>query len=238
MKDFLLPLIALAGGIFSLFVDAKDKKKRWLFVGGLTLTALITIGFNLQENQKKADALARESESNRQLMKILDNLTANVTETRKSVERLLNFGFTPLSAAQATPQEVAAAVKADDRYKTLLEKPLRFPDVTVEYYPKGLDSETVKKAMETLGLKVTVARANNETPTNAIWVGPSVPDEAVQFVGVTLLRAGAKIIRIQRLPNPTGARASMIQIGAEPAFAGMPALPLEAIEAFRKTQLN
>jgi hypothetical protein len=35
MEDFIMPLVALIGGIASLWIDPKDRKKRWLFVFGL-----------------------------------------------------------------------------------------------------------------------------------------------------------------------------------------------------------
>jgi hypothetical protein len=242
MKDFLLPIVALVGGIFSLYVDSKDAKKRWLFLAGLIATAIATVAFNVFESHtKEAEKnLAVKIESDRadKLVKILDNLTANVNETKSKVELLLSLGFTPATAKEATSATVSTAVKADRKYDSFVEGKLRFQGLTVEYYPKGMDGETVKKAMEALGFNVKVAPPKNETPTNAIWVGPNVPDEAVRIAGVTLLRAGANIVRVMRIPNPTGARASLIQIGAEPVLAGRPGLSLEKIEAFRQSEIR
>ena len=242
MKDFILPLVALAGGIASLFIDAKDAAKRWLFIVGLAITAIVTMVFNLQESLTKqaerGEVVNAERKRADDLKTALDALIAKVDDTAAKISRLIGQGFVRENAESATPQEAASAFQADAKYKSLVSTGAKFPGLVVEYYPKGLDSAEVKRAIETLGFKVTIAPPNNDLPTNALWVGPKIPDEALRFVGIALLRAGAKISSISRIPNPTGSRASIIQIGSDPAFAGRAGMTLETIEAISNSSLK
>ena len=242
MKDFILPLVALIGGIASLFIDSKDAAKRWIFIAGLAITAIVTIVFNIQDNQTKqaerSEAVNAERKRADDLKTALDALIAKVDDTPAKVFRLISQGFLREKAESATPQEVASAFRADRKYNSLVSAGANFPGLVVEYYPKGLDSAEVKRAIETLGFKVTIAQPKNDTPTNALWVGPKVSDEAWHFVAYALLRAGAKISSVSRIPNPAGARASIIQIGSDPAFADRPGMTLEAIEALRNSSLK
>jgi hypothetical protein len=243
LKDFILPLVALFGGIVSLFIDSKDVTKRWLFILGLTTTAAVTIIFNYREGQEKESernvAVAAEKARADNLKSALDALIAKVESTpAKIIDALRQFGFTRDSAKAATPQEIELAIAADRKYEESLSRGIKFADVAVEYYPKGQDGEKVRLAIENLGLRVSIATPKNTSPTNAIWVGPTVPDEAVKSVAYALLRAGAKIADIRRIPSPQGNRNKLIQIGSEPALVNSPTMSLDRVDSFSNARLK
>jgi hypothetical protein len=247
MRDFLLPVLSFLAGLLALFFDSKDKKNRRLFVGALLVVAIGTSWYNLHEsNSRRAqqeaevknqkDRADREQAQSDKLLTIVGELSSKVNVVKAMLE---SFGFTSKDAAAATPQAVGNAFQADARYAQFVQSAKQYPTVNVEYYAKAVDADTVKAAIEKLGLRVNVVdQPKNQTPTNRIWVGPEVPDDAVKFVAVTLIRAGAKIVDFRRIPSPFGDRASRIQIGAEPAIAGKPAMTLEDVEAFRNAALK
>jgi hypothetical protein len=120
----------------------------------------------------------------------------------------------------------------------------RKQEITVTYFRKTSDKGVVAGVLSGLGYQVRPLYAQNENPTNVIWVNPEVIERGgvklddVKLVAYALIRAGIQIKRIGP-PNSIEWRnnpARMIWIGTNPALESKPALTVEQVQkatAFR-----
>jgi len=233
MKDFIMPILALVGGLVSLFVDAKDRRKRWLFVVGLTLMALTTITLNFLESRAKHLELATVDQEKRELHAILLNITRNVQAVADKVGVLMPLGFTREKAAEASDAQIATAVSANSFYSESLGKLPNADrsDIRVEYFPKNVDKEKVLGAIGQSGMRVLQKKPLNDLDTNSIWIGNRITPDEAKFVAFALVRAGVGIAAIRRFRDGAGPKERLIQIGADPEFVQHPALTPEQIAA-------
>ena len=127
MKDFLMPVLALVCGIMSLYVDSKDKGKRWLLLAGLVITATVTVGFNiLDTREKSADVLDAKNQTEK-MLKILQNVTENTNQIPNVIRMLTSNGYTPENAAKATAAQIQQSVAANRAYSGMVAETLSRP---------------------------------------------------------------------------------------------------------------
>ncbi len=222
MKELIMPLVALVGGLISLFVDSKDKGKRGLFVFVFIATALLTILFNVQESDKKDIELKNANKEKDETRRVLLNITEQTKEVPNLVLWLKKFGFTEANAKVATPDIVNKAFDANALYNQYLKQFSQRlgSDVTVEYFPKDVDGEKVFTAIRNAGLKVVEKRPVRDEATNSIWVGDEVPTDDWKLVSFVLLRAGVNLVSIRPFRDGTGSKAKLIQVGADASLIG------------------
>ena len=212
MKEYILPVIGFLVGLASLFIDSKDKKKKWIFVLFLVITVSTTITFNFFESKKKeAD-----------LTKILLNITTNTNQIPDLVTMLMKFGYTKENAIKAEPDRVNKSIAADKLYSESLAK-VNFEStgaIDIKYFPKDVDGAIVINALKDAGFKVDNKAPVNNLPTNAIWAGDAVSASEIRVVALALYRAGVDLISIKRFKDGKGPKSKLIQIGADPANLG------------------
>ena len=97
--------------------------------------------------------------------------------------------------------------------------------VTVQYFPKDLDRGIVEAALRGLGVNLVIGTTQvSESGTNAIWFGQDVSVDDVKLIAMSLIRSGVGIKAIRPFRNPGGERSSLVQVGADRAYANRPAL--------------
>lgn len=229
MKDVVLPAVALAGGIASLYMDPSDKKKRLLFLAGLVGSTALTIAYNLQDSSQKAKALADAQVQEQQAKQNLDVIIDYLKQITEKIGLLVSNGMSPESAKAATPTQVATALSADALYQKHLGTPAKESsgNLHVVYFPKGVDQNRVFKAIQALGIAVESGPSQNSGETNAMWVGRDVPLESAKAVAFALMRAGVKLVAI-RTSERRASETGLIQIGHDPALVNQaPKTPAE-----------
>ena len=222
MKEYILPVIGFLVGLASLFIDSKDKKKKWIFVLFLVITVSTTITFNFFESKKKDAALIESKKKEADLTKILLNITTNTNQIPDLVTMLMKFGYTKENAIKAEPDRVNKSIAADKLYSESLAK-VNFEStgaIDIKYFPKDVDGAIVINALKDAGFKVDNKAPVNNLPTNAIWAGDDVSASEIRVVALALYRAGVDLISIKRFKDGKGPKSKLIQIGADPANLG------------------
>ncbi len=233
MKDFILPLFALVGGILSLWVDFNDKRKRWLVILGLVLTAATTIIFNFSESRAKQAELQQANQEKAETRQVLLNITKNVQAVADKIGVLTSLGFTRDNAAAASGQQIASAVKANEFYSEALGGLSGGPsrDIKVEYFQKNVDGDRVKEAITKSGMQVTLKSPVNDLDTNCVWIGDKITAEEAKFVAFALTRAGVSLAAVKRFKNGGGAKERLIEIGTDPDLIHHSVLTPQQIKA-------
>lgn len=231
MKDIVLPAVALAGGIASLYLDPSDKKKRWLFLAGLVGSTALTMAYNLQDSSQKAKALADAQVQEQQAKKNLDTIIDYLKQITEKIGLLVSNGMSPENAKAASPAQVATALSADALYQKHLGSHAKegVGNLRVVYFPKGVDQKRVFKAIQDLGIAVESGPPQNSGETNAMWVGRDVPVESAKAVAFALMRAGVKLVAI-RTSERRASETRLIQIGHDPALVNQSAMTPTEIE--------
>ena len=233
-----MPLVALIGGLISLFVDAKERGKRGLFVFVFFATALLTILFNVQESNRKEDEISKANKEKDETRKVLLNITEQTKEVPDLVVWLKKFGFTSDNAKVATPDMVNKAFDANALYKQFLTQATQRPSsgVRVEYFPKDVDGEKVLSAIQSAGLTVVKKSPVRDEATNSVWVGDDVPLDDWKLVSFALMRAGVNLVSIRHFQDGSGQKARLIQVGADARLTGQ--VPLTPSQIANMTLLS
>ncbi len=222
MKEFFLPVISFAVGMISLYVDSKDKRKKWIFIFCLFITLIATIVYNVYDRIEREIELKISQKKEEYLSKILMNITNNTNQIPDLVKLLAGFGYTLNNAMNATPVRVNEVINANKFYYELLTN-IDFNSVAsinIEYFPKDVDQEVVISALKNVGFTIKTKQPFNRLETNAIWVGNSVTIDEIKMVALILFRAGVDIISIRRFKNGQGNKHKTIQIGSDPDLIG------------------
>jgi hypothetical protein len=218
MKELLMPVIAFVIGLLSLFIDSKDKKKRWVFIFFLVVTVSATITFNLIESKKKEAAITEARQKEENLTQILLNITANTKQIPDIVNLLMSQGYTKSTAENATTGSVTKSINASQLFNKYLSRiDYRSASlVRVEYFPKDVDGKTVLGIIKNAGFKVVTKQPKNNLKTNAIWAGNDVSTDEIKVIALALSQAGVELVSISRFANGRGDKARLIQVGSDP----------------------
>ena len=228
LHNIVLPLISFLSGIISLYIDPKtDKAKSWIVIAVLVISAGATSLSGEMDDRDKEKA-AEEAKS--QIVKLTDisqNLARDVGDVKAGVSRVV-ASLTVWGASDTVVRIQQAVLANQEREKVLpveasanaqKQAPL------IEYFPKNVDGETVTKALKEGGFGFTRIGAKNDLATNAVWVGDSVTVKDIQFVALTLIRAGVQLRAIRRFrENGATSKAHLVEIGSDPAILDMPVL--------------
>lgn len=232
MKDFILPIIAFFVGLISLYIDSKERTKKWIFISCLLITVITTIIFNVFESKKNEASLIAAKNKERELLDILSNITSNTKQIPDIVEMLKDFGFTTENAENATPKRINNALNANKIFKEYVSEinSKSASQVQIDYYPKDVDGPIIFNAFEDAGFKINRKTPFNNLKTNAIWAGDSVTIAEIKVVALILIRSGVEIITIERFKSNKEIRSKLIQVGTDPTVLKKPALKLQEIE--------
>jgi len=231
MKEFLLPIIACIVGMISLFIDSKDKNKKGIFIFFLILTATVTIIINYKESNEKKNSITESKKSEKELRKILLNITDNTSKIPDLVNLLRGFGFTETNAKNATSEKISNVINANNAITKLVSKidTVSSSNIVINYYVKDADGEKISKALNEAGFNVNLKESVNNIKTNSIWVGDLITKDQAIYVALALYRAGIDLIQIRRFDNGSGNKSNLIQIGGEPAIKDKRPLSIEQI---------
>jgi len=238
LEHFIMPILALIIGIISLFTDPKDGKKKWLIIvliSSLIIATGLQVYFKI-DNQTKTNAeLSWRQQRITELIKIVSSFRAETNERFSDLTKLLtNFGWLRDKISITNVADVEQSIFAEEERKLIVSigSVEKRRAITVQYFPKDVDREIVEGALREVGFRLISGRTQvADVPTNSIWFGVSVGIEDVKLVAYTLIRAGVKIKAIRPFRNPTGARASLIQVGADALLIDAPALTVAEIRS-------
>lgn len=243
----ILPLITLATGILSLYVDPKSepRKKRTLILV-LVLSAGATAAASVHDqnaHRVEADTLrddlsttkalvAATKESTDRTRTLLANLVANLTDT-------YGYAKSRVNARDLTTDQVALLEKsasADNALQTLPAVPSFSAAIkpTVRYFAKDLDPKVVQQALAKQGFSVDVRPPHDTNPTNVIWIGDNITADEARTVALILVRAGVQLNAILRFRDGTGSRAKLIEVGAHEGYRTKQFLSVEQIQAMKE----
>jgi hypothetical protein len=227
LSVFVLPLISLLAGIASLYIDPHaNPRKKWLLVSLMALSAAGSVEGSYTDDRAKSD-------SEHKMAQLIDTAQSLSKKTDTILLRLPDLGL-----SQATAGIIRQSISADTARAAILPSVLKgeaSSNVTVAYYPKGVDGPVVINALKEGGFRVETRQgnpANASLPTNAIWVGDSVTIEQAKFVSLTLVRAGVGIVSIRRgfRVNPES-KNYLVEVGTDHSLIGSQPMTAEEISA-------
>lgn len=232
----IMPVLGLGAALISLFTSG-DKLKNPRVLYGLLALNLATCGFAIyfkladakSSNQKKLEDAGHINKLETSVVNLSSALAAFRDETSTSL-RTLEAALQGLGWSTTRNASISAAltsIKADKARAALAAgTPVAArTGITVVYFPKDVDATVVEGALRALGF--TLRRGPTQVPdvpTNAVWFGEQVPLEAAKLAALTLMRAGVQIKAIRRFRDGGGAKARLIQIGADRAIVSWPVL--------------
>jgi hypothetical protein len=229
-----LPFVSLLAGLASLYIDpSKEPKKKWILVAVLLLSVAGSVWSTLSDQKDKTN-----SQNNIDTLissnKDLAGKVNNVQEKTGDILSILQGSGLDPAITRVVQQSVSATKERAAILPAVLSSSAAHK-VTVIYYPKNVDGKVVTSALQQGGLTVQTGSgnpANTALPTNAIWVGDSVPADQVKFVALTLVRAGVGIVSIRRgFKNDSPAKAYTIEVGTDKALTGKPPMTVDEINS-------
>ncbi len=236
-SDLALPFIAALIGVVSLFTDIKTKSGR---VAASILGVLLVSACLFQIQKTYEDAQIKEVREARitSLVETLHNFKESagksLDKTVSSLDEILDLIHTSFGnqIKNPTAEQIKVSLEADKYRKELVIESTHDSrsSVTVQYFPKNVDGETVENALRELGF-LDVKKGKPGIPsvsTNAIFYGHKVPLSSVKLVATTLIRAGVAIKHIRPFHESDG-REMLIQVGAGTKYVSKPTLSLSMI---------
>ena len=246
----LTSLIGLFSGVISLHTDPKDKKYRvWqlilLFL--IVSSAGTTVYFGYRENQesKHKDAqiqslrnsLSQVEKQNFKLLEKTDLMQAGLETTGDDIKlirnRLETLGWSRENLSNPSQNQIEQSLLASQLVQTVSGNVEQRKKITVQYFPKDVDSNIVRTRLENLGFASVAGNSRNELPTDSIWFGSEVDPNSVKAVAYTLLGAGVSLKAIRQFNNDNR-RESVIQVGGDPDCEDRPALSAAEIRSASK----
>jgi hypothetical protein len=224
--------LQLLSGLVGIFIDPANKKWRWIFI---TLLLLI-FGATMVSDVRDAALQQQENDKQEQEKKRTDRKLDSLLEQNSHLTAMIAqaIGYYGTTKSTVTVSEIQRSVDADVRLRTLQRSavPVRSA-IRVEYFIKDVDRDIISSVLRKLGFQVQIMPPVNEYPTNHIWVGNNVTLQETKRLAFTLIRAGVELRAIGRFHDGGGARANLIQVGADPAIRTQPVLTVAQIEALQ-----
>jgi hypothetical protein len=223
LELIIMPILSMLVGIASLFIDFKDKQNKGGKLLMLTLFAVSAMAAIAFSYQKEKESTAKELRYQADISSLKEEnkkLHKDISDTPQKTVDLLRYGYTKSSAQRASSEQVSQSKEANTKLDTIKDSDTNRKNnrstITVEYFPKDIDSVVVKSTLETLGFNSKIGKAKNPLSTNAIWFGSNVNIEDVKLVAYTLIRAGIQIKTIRPFrDDSSNAHTSLIQVGTD-----------------------
>jgi hypothetical protein len=238
---FALPLISLAAGVTSLYIDPiKQPKLTWIFVALMAVSAIGSVMLGYRDDKAKMNSAIIEqndSESIKALSVKTDAMNLNIN----TIIAMLTAGGVSRSTTGMIAQSFSADKALADISPSLLKNE-GSGNVTVTYYPKDVDGPVVINALKEGGFKVETSNGNPNNAnlkTNAIWVGDSVTLEQAKFVALTLVRAGVGVVSLRKgFKIQPEAKRNLIEVGTDASLTGAQPKTVEWITALTQIPTN
>lgn len=247
MELWLTQAWLVASGLISLFLDPKNRKAWWAkptLVLFIIIPASLAIAFGQQKTENaKQQALQAKEQHRKDQLQILA-LQRELQSVGKGVGRaveglqtlLIGFGFTPETAAIASPERISKSKEANSLVQAAVNSSTASIKserrrIVVQYFPKNVDPDVIEKTLSALGFTFMTGVPQQQGATNAIWFGTDVPLSDVKLVALTLVRAGVdlKTIKPFRRSHPVPDRNLLIQVGTDGDFSEQPSLTINQI---------
>jgi hypothetical protein len=226
---YVLPVVAFALGVLSVFVDPRDPKKRnlvYLFPLLLLLTCILQI-----HEQKAAETSQEEIRVKLESIAVeLQQLGKYGWSGSRIAEVVSQTSVTQLDISKTSEVQQSSAAAEELTKMGPLQGEGRGV-VTVEYFPKDFDPDTVETALSQLGFlfKLGTPQFPNAR-TNALWFGRQVTLADVKRVAFVLIRAGVQLKTIGPLRASAPSQDSLlIQVGSEALVAARTPITVEEI---------
>lgn len=94
----------------------------------------------------------------------------------------------------------------------IVMQPIVVRDLTVVYYPKTSDGDTVERVLQAIGYPFQHGVSNTPSPTNAVQYGEQINLLDAKKVAAQLIASGVKIKGVSRIPNSKGVNSKVIRI--------------------------
>ncbi len=231
LKDWLLPLLALALAVIPLASDLRQKRPiAFLLLMLLMASTGAAVWYNNRDSQS---AKTRQADDQKQINGLIQISQRAATNTDWIKDRLTQSGN--LTALRL----IDTAIHADsERTKLASAIAPNAADVHVIYYPKHVeDSAKVQAALESAGFHVELQKPRlTDVKTGVVWAGDEVPLDVAKFIALTMLRAGVEIKAVHRFANGSGPKAHLVEIGADAALASAPPLTVDAITSITRLE--
>lgn len=226
----ILPALAAVVGIASVFVDPKAKERRWV-IGCLVSALVFSCGLEIYANYENARQVERDTRWNRShitsLTEIVNSFRSEASSEFRTVKSMLrSFGWADREVKRL---EESLTANSERRFLANSSPSASRSNTTVQYFPKDVDGEIVRRAIEELGFRMVEAAPEVTTvPTNAIWFGSEVNLRDVKLLAFTLMRAGLQLKIIRPYQEEQG-RSQLIQVGADASYAAAAPLTVQEI---------
>jgi hypothetical protein len=222
----LLSVLQFFSGVAGVFVDPKNAKRRWVFLGLLSCTLLGTVINDSIKNRQVDEDRLKVLESYKQLQEDNRRLEGHL------LTLLAGLGYTK---KEITEEEISRSIAADKGLTNLRQTTAESSsNVRVEYVVKDANTRAITEVLNGLGFQLQIKKPVNDYPTNAMWIGDQVTLEDAKKIALALIRAGVEIRRISRFPVESTNNASLIQVGADPALVAKPILTVEQVLALQE----
>jgi hypothetical protein len=217
----------------------KARRRSWALAGLVALAVASTyVAFRAYRRQ------AAQSKELKKTQTELRKKTGQIEGLVQTLTKLTNYGWAPQKVTSILETDKVnptirvlsdQSSQADAALKGLLPPPSSEgrDAVTVEYFPKDVDSQKVEAALRALGFKLASGATKvPDLPTNAIWFAPRVRVDDVKRVAYVLIRAGLQIRGICPFNN-TAFPEPLIQVGASHLLQDRPPITVEALRNVR-----
>jgi hypothetical protein len=243
----ILPVISLATGVLSLYVDPKsDPRKKRTLILVLALSALATAATSMRDqktHQNESDALRDDLKTTKELVSATRDSTEGVRSMMTKLVAMLTgtYGYdrSKVNVQDLSVENMALVEKSVVADKALQRLPA-LPSVNaglrpvVRYFAKDLDPKVVREALNKEGFSVDVRAPLDTKATNVIWIGDGITPEEAHTVALVLVRAGVQLNAILRFAIGGGAKAKLIEVGAHEGYRSSKFLSVEEIQTMKE----
>jgi preprotein translocase subunit SecF len=231
--------------------------RSWVYSGIALLAAALWLSYTVYKTNQLGDQAAslkieidqkrtELGETRKELEEKKKELSTAAAITGLSAEQLIalyDFGWESgrLPKTEINQDLVQQSFDADTARQQITSAgdTTRRSEVTVQYFPKNVDQNKVRAALQELGFKLDErSPLVTDVPTNAIWFGTNVNPEDAKLVAYTLMRAGIQIKLIERFSDSSGAyngvpKQSLVQVGAKRALVNDRPLTVDQIRTLQ-----
>ena len=228
LRDILLPLVSLASGLVSLFIDPKtDRAKAWIVIAVLAASAIATGFYGYQDEQAQAQEVLQASQREEGLQRSIDSLTgllqsAGVLARKEGDSDTTSSNLAPDQPMVPIPNNAKPISNAPPVPSG--QKPV------IQYFAKSTDNDAVSRALRNGGFEFVKVPGQRAESTNCIWIGDAVSLADIKSVATALVRGGVPLRVIRRFRESSGPKANLIEIGADRALVNAPVLTADQIQ--------
>jgi hypothetical protein len=188
----------------------------------------ISINREQFEHQIKQDLVQFVTENQQQLF-------SENEEERVKVRDIISVAFPPEITEKLFIKLETTATGEENketwRQAQLGIERIRRNAIQIQFFTNDLSAyKNIRTALRELGFNVMQKSSRLSIPINSIWFGSQVNINDVKLIALELVNSDVDLKSIRPFRNPSGARASMVQIGSDASIVDRTTLSIKEIK--------